>query len=120
MLLGLLLIENIPETLPQNLTALEGSVDFTWMFIKVIIVLAFVCVIAFAVIKYVLPRASFIKQGKNSQIELVERFALEPRKSLYILRVGSRFLLLGSSENSLNSLMELSRKDLSRETSQED
>lgn len=109
----------MPESLPQNLVALEGPVDFTWMFIKVIIVLAFVCVIAFAVIKYVLPRASFVKRGQDSQIELIERFALEPRKSLYILKVGSRFLLLGTSENTLSPLMELNRKDLIRETSEE-
>lgn len=115
----LLLAENVAESLPQNLGGLESSVDFTWMFVKVILVLAFVCLIAFAVIKYILPKASFIKQGHDSQIELVERFALEPRKSLYILKVGSRFLLLGTSENTLSPLMELSRKDLSRETSQE-
>jgi len=117
-LLALLLTENIAETLPQSIPALEGSVDFTWMFIKVILILAFVCVIAFAVIKYVIPKASYLKQGSSSQIELLERFALEPRKSLYILKVGSRFLLLGSSENSLNALMELSEKDLLSEDSQ--
>lgn len=116
----LLLTENIAESLPQNLAGLESSVDFTWMFVKVILVLAFVCLIAFAVIKYVLPKASFVRQGKGSQVELIERFALEPRKSLYIVKVGSRFLLLGSSENSLNPLMELSEKDLFRERSEED
>jgi len=119
-LLNLLLAENLAETLPQNLSGLEGSVDFTWMFVKVIIVLAFVCVVAFAVIKYVIPKASFVKRGQDSQIELVERFALEPRKSLYILKVGTRFLLVGTSENSLSPLMELGRKDLSREIPQED
>ncbi len=118
-LLGLLLAENMAETLPQTFPGLENSVDFTWMFVKVILVLAFVCIIAFAMIKYVIPRASFLKRGEDSQIELVERFALEPRKNLYILKVGSRFLLLGSSEHSLNPLMELSKKDLTCETSQE-
>lgn len=115
----LLLAESLPETLPQNLGGLEASVDFTWMFIKVILVLALVCMTAFGVIKYLLPKATFVKQGKNSEIEILERFALEPKKNLYILKVGSRFLLLGTSENALNPLMELSRKDLLSESSQE-
>lgn len=119
-MLTLLLTETMPESLPESLAAFEGPIDFTWMFIKVIIVLAFVCLIAFAVIKYVLPRASFVKRGQGSEIELVERFALEPRKSLYILKVGSRFLLLGTSENTISPLMELDRKDLSSDISQED
>lgn len=106
------------ESLPQTIPALESSVDFTWMFIKVILILAFVCVIAFAVIKYVIPKASYLKRGEDSQIELIERFALEPRKSLYILKIGSRFLLLGSSENSLSPLLELSKKDLASEESE--
>ncbi len=115
----LLVAESLPETLPQSLGSLESSVDFTWMFIKVILVLGFVCLAAFSVIKYLLPKASFVRRGKNSEIEIVERFSLEPKKNLYILKVGSKFLLLGASDSSLNSLMELDKKDLSSESSQE-
>jgi len=108
MLLSLFLIaESLPQTALDATTLVAPAsvgVDFTWMFIKVIFAMGLVCLAAFVIIKYVLPKSPYVKANKNSQIEILERFILEPRKNLYILKVGPQRILLGTTENSISAL----------------
>ncbi len=108
MFLSLFLIsESLPQT-TLDATSLASSmspgVDFTWMFVKVIFAMIVVCAVAFLIIKYVLPKSPYVKANKNSQIEVMERFMLEPRKNLYILKVGPQKILVGTTENSISAL----------------
>lgn len=93
----------------------EPSLDFSWLFIKVVLAMIVVCVVAYLGIKYLLPKASFIKKSNRSEIEVLERFPLEPKKNLYILKVENRRILVGTTENSVNSLLELGEKGLNRD-----
>ena len=54
-----------------------------------------------------------LKQGKGlfgstrrsgRWIEVVDRWSLEPRKAIYLVKVGSQFMLIGSSESQLAPL----------------
>jgi flagellar biogenesis protein FliO len=122
MFLLFLLTETFPETsaMTNPFTTSEGSaVDFSWLFIKVVLAMVVVCLAAFAVIKYLLPRASFVKRARESKIEIIERFGLEPKKNLYILKVATKVILVGTTETSMSRLLELSEGDLkeSHETS---
>lgn len=117
MLILLLLSESLPETNPVTPFVLSGEprLDFTWLFMKVMFALLVVCLIAFVVLKYVLPRASFVRRAADSDVEIIERFTLEPKKNLYILKVATKYLLVGTTENSIRSLLELDAKEISRE-----
>jgi flagellar biogenesis protein FliO len=118
-----LLTETFPETLgagPSPFLTPEGSpVDFTWLFLKVVLAMVLVCGAAFAVIKYLLPRAHYIRSAKGSNIEILERMALEPKKNLYILRVAKKMVLIGTTETSLNRIVEWDEKEFSREPAKE-
>lgn len=100
----LLLVETQPDVISSP--ALP-PVDFSWLFLKVIGAMIIVCAGAFFVIKYLLPRGHFVRRAQSSEIEVLERFPLEPKKNLYILKVAKKRILLGTTESSLSSLMEL-------------
>ena len=119
MFLLFLLAETFPETLGAGSPPLpipEGStLDFTWLFFKVVLAMVLVCGAAFAVIKYLLPRAHYIRNAKDSNIEILERMALEPKKHLYLLKVAKKTILIGTTETSLNRLVEWDEKEFSGE-----
>lgn len=112
----MLLADVLPETLPVSQ---DASLDFGWLFFKVVVVMVVVCLAAFAVIKYLLPRASFVRRMGESQIEIVERFGLEPKKNLYILKIGKKNILVGTADNFISSLAEFEEKELSSDASKE-
>ena len=113
MLSFFLLAESTIASTATNLP--EPSIDFSWLFIKVVLAMIVVCVTAYFGIKYLLPKASFIKKSHQSEIEILERFPLEPRKNLYLLKVDNRRVLIGTTENSINSLLELKEKGFARD-----
>jgi len=91
----------------------DGAIDFTWLFMKMMIVLIIVCVFAVVILKYVAPRIGLFKKiNSNKYIEILGRRSLEHKKQLYIIKVGSRYALIGSSEHSVNLVMELDKKDV--------
>ena len=72
-----------------------------------IIVLAVVCVVAFVVVK-VLGR--FLATGRvrgAHLLDVIARVPLEPRRSLYVVEVAGKTLLVGTSEMGLSVLSEL-------------
>ena len=107
MLLGLLL--EITTTPAAELEA----IDFTWLFIKMMLALIIVCVLAVVILKYAVPRVGFFKKYANSQyIEVIARSSLDQKKFLYIVKVGSKYALVGASDHNVNLVMELSREDV--------
>ena len=109
----MLLLLSLAETMP---TPPEPSFDFSWLFIKVILAMIVVCAGAYFGIKYLLPRASFIKRSQNSRIEILERFSLEPKKNLYLLKVSTKVILIGTTETTISSLLEWGAKEFESET----
>ncbi|MDO8527191.1 MAG: flagellar biosynthetic protein FliO [Deltaproteobacteria bacterium] len=82
--------------------------DFTWLFIQMLIVLVVVCVGAVVVLRYVLPKMSWAKKWqKSGHFELIDRFGLDNKRTLYLVRVGKKYLVVGGGEQSLNLLAEL-------------
>lgn len=87
--------------------------DFTSLFLSVSIALVLICFVAFAVLKWVLPRmvrAPFAR--KDGLIHIVARYALAPRQAIYLLKVGKKYVLLGSSDKGLSLLTPLDEGDL--------
>lgn len=73
-------------------------------FLKVMFVLAGVLALAWGGLRWGLPR--FIAPVTNGPIQVVARQALEPRKTLYLVRTGGRELLLAASESGVSLLKE--------------
>ena len=102
----------LAETQPTpNFLASDGSLDYSWLFMKVMAAMVLVCIAAVLVIKYALPRSRFIRRSQDSQIEVLERFTLEPKKNLYILKVADKQVLIGTTDTSLSPLLELGESE---------
>lgn len=96
----------------------EAGPDLTWSFLKVLGVLIVVCLAAYLAIRYLLPRGSFLKAGKQTQIEILERFPLEPKKNLYLLKIAEQTVLIGVTDHSVNYLLEIKRPEFEKEIQQ--
>lgn len=90
----------------------EPGLSFGWLFVKTIVAMVIVIGLAFVVLRYLLPRFHGVARSSGSRIKILERFGLEPRKGLYIVQVGEKAALIGTSDHSVNKLMDLEAKDL--------
>ena len=96
---------------------METTPDFTVLFVKMLAGLVLVLILAVVLIRYLLPRSrfSFLKGGKRSDwVSVLNQFSLGPRKTLYLIKVASRYFLLGAGENSLNLVGELNETDMQK------
>jgi flagellar biogenesis protein FliO len=76
-------------------------------YIEVLLALAGVLVLAYVTLKVGLPRMFGMRPPGRGPIQVVARYALEPRKTLYLVQTGSQVLLLGTSENQVQYLTAL-------------
>ena len=99
-------IETTPAT-PQS------AVDFTWLFIKMIFILGFVSVLAVLLLKYGIPRTAFYRRLQQGTLfNIKARQGIEPRKSLYLIEMGKRYIVLGVTDHAINPIAELTEDEV--------
>ena len=76
------------------------------MLLETMLALGLVCGLAYLVFRFALPRLSTVRSG-NSMVRVVDRVGLDPRKSLYVVEVAGRWLLIGASEAGVHIVSEL-------------
>jgi flagellar biogenesis protein FliO len=76
-------------------------------YFKLLAVLAGVLILAYLVVKHWLPSLAGVRQYQHGPIQVVARFPLEPRKTLYIIKAGSDMYLIGTSDSDMYYLTEL-------------
>lgn len=104
----LLLLGQVPT---EPATA-ASAVDFSWLFIKMLLVLAIVSIIAVLLLKYAVPRIGPLKAFQKSKyFSVLGRFVLEPKRSLYLVNVGKRYLVIGVSDSAINLITEISKEE---------
>ena len=76
------------------------------LLVSSLVVLVLVCVVAWLVVRY---GGRFIAgaRGRSRGMDVVARLPLEPRRSLYVVEVAGKTLLVGTSEMGLSVLSEL-------------
>lgn len=100
------------ETVPPSG---DAAVDFTWLFIKMLLVLGIVSVGAVLLLKYAVPHIGAMKRFQQGKyFKVLGRYLLEPRKSLYLVNVGKRYLVLGVSDHAINLVSEISEEEALR------
>lgn len=82
---------------------------FLWMLLQTALALAFVCGLAYVIFRVILPRLA-TTYGGNSMIRIVDRAGLEARKTLYIIEVAGKWLLVSASEEGVQLVSELDPK----------
>lgn len=90
-------------------TALGGG--YGWELAKVTLSLVVVCVVAVLLLR-ALRRVTAGKTGPGHHLELLQRCPLSPRQTLWLVRAGSRVLVLGATDHRIDTLAELDPAEL--------
>lgn len=88
-----------------------GTTGFGAQLFQSAIALVGVCVTAWLVLRWIAQRG-YGANGAARNLRVLERVALDPRKSVFLVEAGSRVFLLGASDQSVSTLAELSRDEL--------
>ena len=76
-------------------------------YLKVIAMLAVVIVFAFIALRFWLPKLTGIRAATTGPLNVACRLTLEPRKTLYVVRAGSDYVLLAASDAGVQFLTSL-------------
>ncbi len=85
---------------------MESTLNFIWMMIQTIIALTVVCGLAYVLFRVVLPKLSFTGSS-NSMVKIVDRIPIDARKSLCVIEVAGKWMLIAVSENGVQLVSEL-------------
>lgn len=83
----------------------ESGSSLLLMLVQTFLVLAFVCGLAYVVVR-LLPRSAGIA-SQNSMLKIVDRVPVDQRRSILVVNVAGQWLLVGSSEGGVNLICEL-------------
>jgi flagellar protein FliO/FliZ len=92
----------------------QSGTGLLWMFVQTILALGFVCLLAYVVLRVVLPRLHAGTAG-HSMVRVIDRTPLDQRRSLFVVEVTGRWLLLGSSEGGVQLISELDAEKAAQE-----
>ena len=76
-------------------------------YVEVLIALGAVLIIAYATLRIGLPRMMGMRTSAAGPIQVLARYPLEPRKTLYLVKTGSQVVLIATSENRVEYLTAL-------------
>ncbi|MFQ3582700.1 MAG: flagellar biosynthetic protein FliO [Chloracidobacterium sp.] len=93
MLLALAGWQPVPEPLPPT-----GG-GFVWALFQTLVALGVVCATAYVTLRVVLPKLGGIGVRRPlGLVNVVDVLPLEPRRTLYVIEVNGKYLLVGASE----------------------
>ncbi len=76
--------------------------------LETLVALAFIGICAWSIVRFGRPR--LLGKPGGGRMKMVERIALEPRRSLYLVEVDGKPLLISASEGSVRLIKELDHK----------
>jgi flagellar biogenesis protein FliO len=83
-----------------------NSLSFLWMLVQTVFALVLVCGLAYVIFRVILPRLA-VSYGTNNMVRVVDRIGLDARKSLYVIEVAGKWMLVASSESGVQLISEL-------------
>jgi flagellar biogenesis protein FliO len=87
--------------------ALSSANSETFLYLQVLFVLVLVSGLALVVLRVGLPRLAGMRKLVSGAIRVEARYALEPKKNLYIVRIGPDYYLVGTTESGMQCLTAL-------------
>jgi flagellar biosynthetic protein FliO len=103
MTLFLFQIAALPESSMQ--------MSFGWLLLKTILALSLILALAVLFIKYLLPRLSLTRVGgAQGKIKVIERLPIDARRSLMIIEVENKKILIGVAEGGFTHIRDLDSK----------
>jgi len=93
----------------DQLTSINSQVV---QYIGVVLALGGVLLLAYVLLRVGLPRLFGMRTSSGGPIQVVARYPLEPKKTLYLLRIGTQVFLIGTSESQVQFLTSLAADNL--------
>lgn len=81
--------------------------DYGWMLLRMVVVLAAVCGLAWVLLRWGLKRLSPADPGASGRLEVVERLPVGADQSLMVVRTGDQYWLIGVSNAGIDRLGQL-------------
>ena len=100
-------VEVAPADAPAPLAGANLGADYGMMLIKMIIALGLVCLLAYAILRWGVGRLAGVRAG-GEHMQVLGRLALAPNRTIMVVQVGPKFLILGNTETEISLLSELS------------
>jgi len=72
--------------------------------LQTLLALVAVCILAWVVLKWASRRGLGLGAG-GGRVRVLERIALDPRRSLYLVKVGDRVLLIGAGDGGAPAML---------------
>ena len=79
-------------------------------YVKLVSVLGLILAVTFMVLHVALPRIPGVRRLGAGPIRVAARLPLEPKKNLYVIRVGADYYLVGTSESGMHYLTALDKE----------
>lgn len=104
--------ERVRGGVAREVEARPRPESYGMMLLKMCLALGVICAAAYLALRFGLRR--FLPQNQqDGPISVLTRFPLEPRRSLMVVRVAGRHLLLSSTEAGVHLLTELGEEEAS-------
>jgi flagellar biogenesis protein FliO len=95
-------------------TAVSSSI--IWVdYAKTMLALTGVCLAAFVLLKLLMPRLNGLRGSSSDVIQVLAKYPLETKKTLYLVRVGKAMLLLAAAGETIQFMTKLNPEDLEGE-----
>ncbi len=108
----LALFSSLAPAIPTIPATPEGAVDFTWLFIKMILALVIIITLAMLGLKYGLPRLGVLRGLPQGRLfTILGRQGIEPRKSLALAKIASRYFVIGIADHAITPIAELTASE---------
>ena len=89
-----------------------GTMDYTALMLKMLALLGVVIVLGFILIRYVGRVGQVRGRSTVQNFEILSWLKLEPKKTVYLVRIGKRTFALGAAESGLNVIAELNSDEI--------
>ena len=89
---------------------MENSLNYIGLLVQTLVALAAVCGLAYVIFRVILPRLQ-VGQNAGGMIRVVERVGVDAKRSLLVVEVAGKWLLVGVSESGVQLVSELDEKD---------
>lgn len=104
----------IPKSEPPDL-AQDGDLNLGWTLVRTMVVLGMVIALVYLTLNVGLRKLLGIRPTVGtSVVTVLERVALDQRRSLFVVEAAGEVLLIGGSDNSLSLLSKLDRAEVDR------
>lgn len=88
-----------------------AEMGYGWLLFRMVVLLSIVCIFAYIVLRWGVRR--FVAPDQQvGPMSVVARLPVEPRRSILLIKVGERCLVVGSSEAGMTSLGEIPADEL--------